>query len=1029
MNPIESFRCGRHPMRLAALFVAFACVIGLAIPSLAQSAATGRIAGRVFNPATGEFVRNAEIRVAGTDLAAYSEEGGYYQLDNVPAGAATLQVAFAGYTPATATLSVTAGQTATRDFELSGAGGPGPAGETVRLEQFIVSADREGNAKAIMGQRRNMNISTSVASDVFGDVAEGNVGEFLKFLPGVDLEYVDAETRGPRLGGLDPQYVGVTMDGQKIASADAFASYGGFINGATGAGARSTGFEQMSINSIEAIEISRTASADMDADAPAGTINLKSKRAFDRKGRRIDWQVSLSANSDEFTLRQTIGPGDARNYLVRPNFTFDYSDVFLDQRLGVRLSLSQSKVLFEQQYVTHNYNRTPTAADTRPAVLIALAFTDGPKFVDRSTASLTADFKASSRLVLSLTAMFNAYDGFTYTRQLTFTAAVSNNNANTGRATVVGDGLTDIRTNGLATNTARAVSYGGQNFDKLTNTITFSPKFEYKLGALVVDGAATYSRSKNDYEGIVRGTIRNETIGPLVADFRATRPNSQSGAWTLTQLSGGDWSNLASFTNPRISAEDGRFAVVEIYNGDLNARYTAPWRLPTFFKFGGKLNEEYRPSDNLTAYNTFAYVGPGGGTTGSFAAFPSPRPFSLTFGDLHPLTVANPPTMVNRLALGALFKEHPEYFVNNATADNYYNAVYANKRDFKQTVAAAYGMGNTRIGRLQLQGGLRWERTQTDSKEWNPIPAAQVAAAGYTISTSTRRATTIPGLDYQYGSRPRVLRTGAYDEFFPSFAARYAIRPNLHAQFGYSHAISRPPIDSLSGVWSVNDTTMIVSAPNPDLKPELSDNYVARLAWYFEPVGSLTLLVQQNEISNLRITQDYTAEQFGYGDDPTYAGYTFRSTSNGNQLYRYRNLEVGYNQALPFLPGVLRGTTVNLSYTRSYANQWRPGVVPNKVSGGIGWSYRRVNLRAGAVWLDDAPWTTTITRVQRHNFKLDLSGGVRLTKNTNLFFQGRNILNDPNILLEGDPSNGVPLVLYRYGNYGVSWVFGLKGFF
>jgi hypothetical protein len=30
---------------------------------------------------------------------------------------------------------------------------------------------------------------------------DGNVGEFLKYLPGVDLEYVESEPRGPRAAG------------------------------------------------------------------------------------------------------------------------------------------------------------------------------------------------------------------------------------------------------------------------------------------------------------------------------------------------------------------------------------------------------------------------------------------------------------------------------------------------------------------------------------------------------------------------------------------------------------------------------------------------------------------------------------------------------------------------------------------------------------------------------------------------------------------------------------------------------------
>jgi hypothetical protein len=32
-------------------------------------------------------------------------------------------------------------------------------------------------------------------------------------------------------------------------------------------------------------------------------------------------------------------------------------------------------------------------------------------------------------------------------------------------------------------------------------------------------------------------------------------------------------------------------------------------------------------------------------------------------------------------------------------------------------------------------------------------------------------------------------------------------------------------------------------------------------------------------------------------------------------------------------------------------------------------------------------------------------------------------------LFEGDPVLGVPAALYRYGNYGTSWVFGVKGNF
>jgi iron complex outermembrane receptor protein len=302
-----------------------------------------------------------------------------------------------------------------------------------------------------------------------------------------------------------------------------------------------------------------------------------------------------------------------------------------------------------------------------------------------------------------------------------------------------------------------------------------------------------------------------------------------------------------------------------------------------------------------------------------------------------------------------------------------------------------------------------------------------VVAQGFPVATN-RRATTIPGIDYQYGSRPRVKREGEYDDFFPSFSAKYSITRDLQAQFGYSHAISRPPISVLAGVWSIDDVNLIVNAPNANLLPERSDNYVARLAYYFEPVGSLTFLVQQNEIENVRTNFAYTPEAFGV-DDPAFEGYEFRSTINGTQLFRYRNMELGYNQQLSFLPGVFRNTNLSLSYSRSYANQRRPGLVPHKFSGSVAWNVWRLNLRLSGIWQDDAQWTTTIGRFQRHNFKMDLNANVRLTPRISLFAQGRNIFNEPRTQYDPNPGTDLPPVLQGMFNYGVSWVFGVKGTF
>lgn len=69
-----------HLTGLPASRPAFALLLALftwlAATAVAQSAATGTLSGRVFNPATGEFVSNAEVRVAGTDRLTYTGVGG-----------------------------------------------------------------------------------------------------------------------------------------------------------------------------------------------------------------------------------------------------------------------------------------------------------------------------------------------------------------------------------------------------------------------------------------------------------------------------------------------------------------------------------------------------------------------------------------------------------------------------------------------------------------------------------------------------------------------------------------------------------------------------------------------------------------------------------------------------------------------------------------------------------------------------------------------------------------------------------------
>ena len=1048
--PVSRF----HPRRCVAF--AAACLT-LFTTAFGQTAGTGSVQGRVYNPATREYVNNAEVRLEGTNLVTYTESDGSFKFPQVAPGAATIAVTYTGYNAVRETFAITAGQTAQREINLtSTATATTGRGGVVQLDAFTVASEREGNSKAIMAQRRNMDISTSVSSDIFGDVADGNVGEFLKYLPGVDLDYVESLARGPRLGGMDSQYVGVAFDGMRIASADSVR--GGAEN------SRATSFEGMAITAVDSIEISRTTSAESDADSPAGTINLKTKRAFDRKGRVFSYTTGVNFNAEEFTLSATQGPSDSKHLKWKPNLSFEYAESFLQQRLGVLLSVSTANSYTEQYDINLDYNRDPTAADPRKLVVRQIAFKDGPKFMEKQSILLTTDFRATRNLVLSLNVIYAYAGGEFHNRNFNFVAANNNANVNNGRGRVGGDGLLTVSTNRATNNTVPALTNAGGSSTEITYTRTVTPRFEYKVGAWVVDGAAGYSQAANNFDSLERGYLQSEG-GSVASDWVATRPHPGSWEWNIRQTSGPDWYNLRNFTSTDVRAGGAQVSnndpywVTEIWTGQLNAKWALPFkRFPTVVKFGGKWAEENRNNNNRTPWNIWSYTGPGGNTVtanpttqvwqnatfGNWAdagpQYVSPHPFDM--GRTNGLTVFNlagvqgMPPRVNRNAVADLFHTHPEQFVSTATPENFYTAFVANKRDFRQTVSAGYAQADVRLSaKLQLRFGLRGEQTRNDLREFDPRLRAQVLAAGYPVNapgTNGGRALTIPGMIYQFMSQPRVTRSSTYRDYFPSTLVKYQILPDLEFQAGYNQAISRPPIDSLTGLWTVDEVNQRITAPNARLEPEYSKNAQSRLAYYFggRSPGQLTLALSQNEIRNLRETFDYSASEFG-NDDPDFSAFTFRSTRNSTELRRFRNMEIAYNQTLGFLPfEKLRGINVNVAYTRSYANQRRNGLSPHRLTSRLGYNYRAFSATLGMVFRDASPdgayglYKGAITQ-------FDSTLGWRFSRAVSLYVQGRNITNVP-VLWYVSPTSSVEgrdAAFRRLQAYGANWVFGVKGTF
>ncbi|WP_334319617.1 TonB-dependent receptor, partial [Termitidicoccus mucosus] len=338
---------------LALLLVLVAAPFPPARAQPAANAVTGAVTGRVFNPATDEYVRDALIRATATGETVFTEAGGFYQISGLPAGEAALVLSYAGLPDVTRTVAIRAGATATLDFELPAAapGGADADGKVVQLEAFTVTSEATGQAKVVMRERASMDVGTSVSSDLFGSDPEGNIGEFLRNMPGIIVNSTAGEATSVSIGGLPSEYTNVTVDGVSTTVANMANS------------TRSTTFELISLNSMESIEISRTISADVDANAPAGTINLRSKSAFDRRGVHFATRIVLNAHSSALDFDKTLGPDDDRRTLkIRPGFLASFS-VAKRGKFGLLVDLSESNIYSVTNDTVIDINFAPDAND------------------------------------------------------------------------------------------------------------------------------------------------------------------------------------------------------------------------------------------------------------------------------------------------------------------------------------------------------------------------------------------------------------------------------------------------------------------------------------------------------------------------------------------------------------------------------------------------------------------------------------------------------------------------------------------
>lgn len=230
-----------------------------------------------------------------------SDVNGFYTFPNLDPGTYTVKVSYVGYSPVELKITIPAGRTLEKDVVLN---------EGVELQEVVVGGAFQGQRRAINVQKSNLGITNVVSADQVGKFPDSNIGDALKRISGINVQYDQGEARFGQVRGTSADLSSVTVNGNRVPSAE----------GDT----RNVQLDLIPADMIQTIEVNKVVTPDMDADAIGGSINLVTKNS--------PYKRSIAATA-----------GTGYNWIsekAQLNLGFTYGDRFFNNKLGLIVSAS-----------------------------------------------------------------------------------------------------------------------------------------------------------------------------------------------------------------------------------------------------------------------------------------------------------------------------------------------------------------------------------------------------------------------------------------------------------------------------------------------------------------------------------------------------------------------------------------------------------------------------------------------------------------------------------------------------------------
>lgn len=797
----------------------------------AQGVIRGSVTDTMGRAATG-----AIVQLVGTRRGAMVDSAGQYQLRGLSAGTYTVRVSALGFAVDSAAIIVGEGATVVHDVRLHPSVG--------MLEGVVVTAQRLGETQAAALARRAdaPNVVDVLAGDVIRALPNANAAEAAGRIAGVTTERDEGEGKFVQIRGTAPRLTNVTIDGAHVPG--------------TERGNRIPKLDDVPSDILSAIEVSKTLTADMDADAIGGSVNLVTKTPEGEPKGYVAGQYGaitlLNKNQYQggFAYGGRFGADRRLGFLIGGSADRNNRVINdLEPAWGVDSSGRSFPNDWSQRDYIYARNRYGLGGDV--------------------------DYRFADGSALYLKGLYSQFENFGTTYVNDVATGVTGSSFG-----VTGDSLGVGRT-----------GYGtGAEVTRMVYNRTPRERMYALTGGGKTRLGDVSAKVSLDYAGTSQG-VSDYRFSPFV--YGGPGGQGLSVAYDASNREVPTFRFLNS-AMANAAATPSNFTLSRYFSNDGSTRghdagggidFTAPWHTSgdawaAALKFGAKVRDERKDYVSRRGFWTTNTPLALTQVLGSFSDPNFYRNVSSVFS-IGP-QANEPAARAYENANAGMFRNLSDSVSNALASFNGSERVYA-----------AYVSNTFDAGPLELYAGLRLETTR--SSYTGHVATMDTAGAVTGI-------TTIPG-------------TQTYTDLFPSVQVKYTLAPETDARIAVTRGIARPDYSnlapSLQGTVGGNRSNPAnLTSGNPNLKPQHAWNYDFLVEHFFPSVGVISGGVFYKSITDFIFNRTFVYN----GPVAVFAGQAGTRPENGGSGH-VLGVEGEWTQRFVFLPGSLSGLGVDANFT------------------------------------------------------------------------------------------------------------------